>query len=96
MAQEEGIYTSEVSALHMYFITTSAAQSIFLIAPQLKDIYDIDVFEDEQVNKFADAIVTLFLQHKPVLADTAHTSGAPTSEQLLGAAAKLQNETRTS
>ncbi|MEP2736403.1 MAG: TetR/AcrR family transcriptional regulator [Erythrobacter sp.] len=96
LAQEEGIYTSEVSALHMYFITTSAAQSIFLLAPQLKDIYDIDVFEDEQVNKFAEAIVTLFLQKRPVSADIAHTSGAPTSEQLLGAEAKLQDATLSS
>ena len=79
----------------MYLNTTSAAQSIFLLATQLKDIYDIDVFEDEQVNKFADVIVTLFLQHKSVSVVIAHTSGAPTSEQLLGAEAKLQDATLT-
>ena len=65
LAQDEGVYSSDVSAIHLHFITTHASNSIFLLAPHIKSTFGIDVFEDEQIEKFADAIISLFLNNAP-------------------------------
>jgi AcrR family transcriptional regulator len=78
LAQQEGVYTSEVSALHLHFIVTQASQSIFLLAPHIQAVFGVDVFEDEQVEKFTDAIMALF-----VSSDGQAKSGAETSPQQL-------------
>lgn len=63
LAQEEGIFPKGVSALHLHFITTAAAQTIFLMAPQIEHSYGIDVFEDSEVEKHIEAVVKLFLRN---------------------------------
>ncbi len=62
LAQQEGVYSQDVSAIHMHFITTHASNSVFLLAPHIKATFGIDVFEEEQIEKFTDAIMTLFLR----------------------------------
>ncbi|MEP0191911.1 MAG: TetR/AcrR family transcriptional regulator [Erythrobacter sp.] len=62
LAQQEGVYTSDVSALHLHFIATHASSSIFLLAPHIKEAFGIDVFEEEQIEQFANSIVTVFLK----------------------------------
>lgn len=47
---------------HMHFITMLASNSVSLLAPHIKSTCGIDVFEEEQVEKFADAIISLFLR----------------------------------
>ena len=60
LAQQEGVYSRQASALHLHFIITHASNSVFLLAPHIKQVFGIDVFEEEQVDKFADAMVNLF------------------------------------
>lgn len=62
LAQQEGVYTQDVSAIHLHFITIHASNSVFLLAPHIKSTFGIDVFEEEQIEKFTDAIMTLFLR----------------------------------
>ena len=61
LAQQEGVYSQDVSAIHMHFVTIHASNSVFLLAPHIKATFGIDVFEEEQVEKFTDAIISLFL-----------------------------------
>ena len=61
LAQQEGVYPLDVSTIHLHFITTHASNSIFLMAPHIKSTFGIDVFEDKQIDKFTDAIISLFL-----------------------------------
>ena len=62
LAQQEGVYQDGVPAFHLHFIATHASSSIFLMAPHIKEAFGIDVFEEEQIEKFADSIVTMFLK----------------------------------
>jgi len=63
LAQDEGVYSSDVSAIHLHFIMTHASNSIFLLAPHIQATFGIDVFEEEQIEKFTDAITSLFLNN---------------------------------
>jgi len=65
LAQDEGVYSSDVSAIHLHFIVTHASNSVFLLAPHIKATFGIDVFEEEQIEKFTDAIISLFLNSEP-------------------------------
>ncbi|MEM8917719.1 MAG: TetR/AcrR family transcriptional regulator [Pseudomonadota bacterium] len=65
LAQDEGVYSSDVSAIHLHFIVTHASNSIFLLAPHIKATFGIDVFEEEQIEKFTDAMISLFLNSEP-------------------------------
>ena len=60
LAQQEGVYSQDVSAIHLHFIITHASNSVFLLAPHIKATFGIDVFEEEQIDKFTDAILSLF------------------------------------
>lgn len=65
LAQQEGACSSGISAIHLHFIVTHASNSVFLMAPHIKATFGIDVFEDEQIERFTDSIVTLFLNNDP-------------------------------
>lgn len=65
LAQDEGVYSSDVSAIHLHFMMTHAANSVFLLAPHIKSTFGFDVFEEEQIEKFTDAIIALFLNNEP-------------------------------
>lgn len=65
LAQQEGVYPSDVSTIHMHFITSHACNSVFLLAPHIKSTFGIDVFEDDQIEQFADTIISLFLNSNP-------------------------------
>ncbi len=62
LAQQEGVYSDEVSAIHLHFIVTHASNSIFLLAPHIKHNFGVDVFEEEQIEKFTNAMISLFLK----------------------------------
>lgn len=62
LAQQEGVYTKDVSALHLHFIVTHASNSMFLLGPHIKEAFGVDVFEEEQIDRFTDAIVAVFLK----------------------------------
>ena len=62
LAQQEGVYPQDVSGIHLHFITIHASNSIFLLAPHIKATFGIDVFEEQQIEKFADAMVPHLLE----------------------------------
>ncbi|MEP0189901.1 MAG: TetR/AcrR family transcriptional regulator [Erythrobacter sp.] len=72
LAQQEGVYEDGVSALHLHFIATHASNSIFLMAPHIKEAFGINVFEEEQIEKFADSIATMFLKDTGTESSTLH------------------------
>ena len=72
LAQQEGVYTNGVPAFHLHFIATHASNSIFLLAPHIKAAFGIDVFEEEQIERFADSIVTMFLKDEGAKTSTPH------------------------
>ncbi len=97
LAQDEGVYSSDVSAIHLHFMVTHASNSIFLLAPHIKATFGIDVFEDEQIEKFTDAIISLFLNSEPTtslghLGTQSPTASAHNSENFDKLQNALQNE----
>jgi AcrR family transcriptional regulator len=60
-AQENGVYPSKVPVMNMHFILTGAAQTIFLMAPQIEHSFGVDVFDDEQIEKHITSVLQLLL-----------------------------------
>ncbi len=61
LAQEEGVYPADIPAMNMHYINIAAAKNIFLMAPEIKRAFDIDVFDDEQIDAHIDAVLKLLL-----------------------------------
>ncbi len=60
---EEGVYP-DVPQYSLNYIVTAAAQSMFMLANEMKYIYGIDVASDDVIDAHAEAIVTLFFEHR--------------------------------
>lgn len=61
LAQDSGVYPPHLSPLHLFYITISAAQTIFMMAPQIEHSFGVDVFADAEVEKQIEAVVGLLL-----------------------------------
>jgi len=58
LAQEQGVYPADVAPMHLHYINIAAAKQIFLIAPEIKRAFDIDVFDDDQIEQHIKAVLT--------------------------------------
>lgn len=61
MAQDNGVYPANISSLHLFYITIAAAQTIFLMAPQIEHSFGVDVFADTEVEKQIEAVIGALL-----------------------------------
>jgi uncharacterized membrane protein len=61
MAQDNGVYPANISSLHLFYITIAAAQTIFLMAPQIEHSFGVDVFADAEVEKQIEAVIGALL-----------------------------------
>jgi TetR/AcrR family transcriptional regulator len=61
LAQIGGIYPSNLSTINLVFISMSVAQYIFLMAPFIEHAFDINVFEEEEIERHSDTVVKLLI-----------------------------------
>lgn len=57
LAQEQGVYPADVAPMHLHYINIAAAKHIFLIAPEIKRSFDIDVFDNDQIEQHIEAVL---------------------------------------
>lgn len=61
LAQDDGVYPKDIAVLNLVFISMSASQYLFMMAPFVEHAFDIDVFKNDQIEKHIDAVVRLLL-----------------------------------
>lgn len=66
LAQDNGVYPAGLSPLHLFYITIAAAQTIFLMAPQIELSFEVDVFTDSEVEKHIETVVGLLIKDPDV------------------------------
>lgn len=59
----DGVWPTGCSAISLHYITVSACQAIFMLAPEVKKTHGVDVMTNEAVEKHADTIIKLFFEH---------------------------------
>lgn len=57
LAQEQGVYPADVSPMHLHYINIAAAKNIFLMGSEIKRAFDIDVFDDDQIEEHIKAVL---------------------------------------
>ncbi len=62
LAQEQGVYVDDVPAMNLHYVNIAAAKNIFLMAPEIKRAFDIDVFDDDQIEQHIDAVLKLTMR----------------------------------
>jgi AcrR family transcriptional regulator len=72
LAQEQGVYNSDVPAMNLHYINIAATKNIFLMAPEIKRAFDIDVFDDDQIETHIESVLKLLLL--PTAEQTEETS----------------------
>lgn len=66
LAQEQGVFASDVEPMHLHYILIAATKNIFLMAPESKRAFDIDVFDEDQIELHIEACLkTLFRPETP-------------------------------
>ena len=61
LAQEQGLYRSDIPAVNLYYMNVSASRSMFFAAPDLSEHFGIDMFSEEEIQRHIDALVKLFV-----------------------------------
>ena len=61
LAQEQGLYPSDIPALNLYHMNIAASRSMLFVAPELADQYGVDVFAEIEIQRHVDAMVKLFV-----------------------------------
>jgi AcrR family transcriptional regulator len=61
MAQDGGIYPPNISTFNLVFISMSVAQYIFLMAPFIDHAFGINVFDETEIERHSDAVVSLLI-----------------------------------
>ncbi len=61
LAQEQGVYPNNIPALHLHYINVAATTSIFMVASEIQKNFGVDVFDEAEVERHIDAILSLFL-----------------------------------
>ena len=59
----KGIYP-EVPDHSLSYIVVAAAQTIFMLGPEVQRVYGVDVTDPDTVDAHAEAIIALFFEHK--------------------------------
>ena len=57
LAQEQGVYPDDVSPMHQHYINIAAAKNIFLMAPEISRAFDVDVFDEGQIEQHIAAVL---------------------------------------
>jgi len=47
--------------MYLQYINITAAKNIFLIAPQIKRAFDIDVFDEDEIERHIEAVLKITL-----------------------------------
>lgn len=58
-AQEQGVYVDGVPPMNLHYANTAIAKNIFLMAPEIKHSFDIDVFDDDQIKQHLETALKL-------------------------------------
>lgn len=61
LAQEQGVYPSDIAPMHVNYINIAASKNIFLMAPEIKRAFDIDVFDEDQIEQHIEAVLKITL-----------------------------------
>ncbi|VWX62068.1 TetR/AcrR family transcriptional regulator [Sphingorhabdus sp. 109] len=61
LAQEQGVYNSDVPPMHLHYINVAAAKNIFLMAPEIKRTFDIDVFDDAVIEQHIETMLKIMM-----------------------------------
>jgi len=61
LAQDQGVYRADVAPMYLQYINITAAKNIFLIAPQIKRAFDIDVFDEDEIERHIEAVLKITL-----------------------------------
>lgn len=61
LAQEQGVYRDDIPAMNLHYVNIAASKNIFLMAPEIKRSFDIDVFDDDQIEAHIEAVLKLML-----------------------------------
>ncbi|MDJ0919896.1 MAG: TetR/AcrR family transcriptional regulator [Henriciella sp.] len=59
----KGIYP-KITNYSMSYILVAASQTLFMLGPEVQRVYGVDVTKDDVIDAHADAIITLFFDHK--------------------------------
>jgi AcrR family transcriptional regulator len=59
LAQESGVYPKGISILNLVFIAMSVSQYLYLMAPFVEHAFEIDVFEEAEIEKHVEAVITI-------------------------------------
>lgn len=62
LAQEQGVYSKNLSALNIHYINLAAATSIFMMAPEIENNFGINVFEESEVERHIEATLAMLLR----------------------------------
>ena len=57
LAQEQGVYPDDMSPMHQHYINIAAAKNIFLMAPEISRAFDVDVFDEDQIEQHIAAVL---------------------------------------
>lgn len=61
LAQEQGVYPADIAPMHLHYIIIAAAKNVFLMAPEIKRAFDIDVFDEDQIEQHIEAVLKVTL-----------------------------------
>ncbi|MEL7188503.1 MAG: TetR/AcrR family transcriptional regulator [Pseudomonadota bacterium] len=61
LAQEQGVYRSDIPPLNLYYMNVAASRTMFFAAPELQKQFGIDVFAEEEIERHIDALISLFV-----------------------------------
>lgn len=61
LAQEQGVYSADIAPMHLHYINIAAANKVFLMAPEIKRAFDIDVFDEDQIEQHIEAVLKVTL-----------------------------------
>jgi AcrR family transcriptional regulator len=61
LAQEEGLFRSDIAPLSFYHLNVAASRSLLLAATELNQHYGIDIFSESEIQRHIDDLVKLFV-----------------------------------
>lgn len=63
-SSDEQIWPQNCSPVSLMYITVSACQNIFMLAPEVKKTHGINMKSKTTIDEYADTLLTLFFDHK--------------------------------
>jgi hypothetical protein len=62
LAQEQGVYRSDIPPLNLYYMNIAASRSMFFAADELYQRSGIDMSSKEEIERHIDGLVRLFVK----------------------------------